>query len=231
MKPNTNFAASHLDVFQYASNWKKYFSSKIAAYAKGYGVEVGAGIGSTTPYLINEHITRFLCIEPDPQLSIKIKNVHLPAFCTVFTGQLSAAAVTNADIIFYIDVIEHIEDDIAELQVASNALSSGGYLCILVPANPSDYSPFDKAIGHYRRYNKKMLKKILPETLIVIKCSYLDSVGSLISKFNKWFLKQSCPGKKQILFWDRVIIPISKIADKLIRYSAGKSIVLIAQKK
>jgi hypothetical protein len=59
-------------------------------------------------------------------------------------------------------VIEHIEDSTAELRRAVDLLAPGGHLLILVPAFNYLYSPFDKAIGHFRRYDKKILKAELP---------------------------------------------------------------------
>ena len=130
----------------------------------------------------------------------------------------------------YIDVIEHIEDDKAELEKASNLLKQGGRIFIIVPAHQYLYSPFDKKIGHYRRYNKKLLKSIIPNYMTIEKLYYLDSVGFFLSLFNKIFLKQSMPTLKQIQFWDKVIIPISKLIDPLFGFNFGKSLLVIAKK-
>ena len=42
---------------------------------------------------------------------------------------------------------------------------------------------------------------------------------------NKYILRQSEPKYGQILFWDRIVIPLSKIIDKLVNYSFGKSLI------
>ncbi len=46
---------------------------------------------------------------------------------------------------------------------AKTLLADQGYLIVLVPAHQFLYNEFDKAIGHYRRYNKKMLAAAAPE--------------------------------------------------------------------
>ena len=51
-----------------------------------------------------------------------------------------------------------------------------------------------------------------------------------MSYFNKHFLKQDEPKLSQILFWDKVIIPISKIVDMIIRYWFGKSLIGVWKK-
>ena len=50
------------------------------------------------------------------------------------------------------NVLEHIEDDKEELNIAVSKLNQGGHLIILVPAHNELYSKFDKEIGHFRRY-------------------------------------------------------------------------------
>ena len=70
-----------------------------------------------------------------------------------------------------------------------------------------------------------MLKAVVPKELRKEKLNYLDFGGFLASVVNKLLLQQSIPTLKQISFWDRVIVPCSKIVDPLIGYSAGKTLV------
>lgn len=56
-----------------------------------------------------------------------------------------------------IDVLEHIEDDTAQLSRIRDALEPGGQLVVLVPACQALYGRRDLRNGHYRRYSKKEL--------------------------------------------------------------------------
>ena len=56
------------------------------------------------------------------------------------------------DTIFYISVLEHIENDKKEILNALEKLQNKGHLIICVPAHNYMYSNFDKEIGHFRRY-------------------------------------------------------------------------------
>jgi len=47
---------------------------------------------------------------------------------------------------------------------------------------------------------------------------------------NKLFLRQKYPTLKQVRFWDKWMIPISKIKDKLLFHSFGKSIIAVWKK-
>ena len=122
-------------------------------------------------------------------------------------------------------------EDKEEIERASALLNKGGKLIILVPAHQYLYSPFDKAIGHFRRYNKKRLQEVIPVGVRKNKIFYLDCLGLFASLMNKWFLKKDYPTLKQVKFWDRMIVPISKLLDPLIGFSTGKSLIGIWQKE
>ena len=78
--------------------------------------------------------------------------------CEIVAGTLSDLGPDQQfDGIFYMDVLEHIEADGAELARAAGHLKPNGVLAILSPALPWLFTPFDKAIGHYRRYTKNSL--------------------------------------------------------------------------
>ncbi len=127
-------------------------------------------------------------------------------------------------------MLEHIKTDAAEITKAADLLNPGGHIIILAPAFQSLYSPFDKAIGHYRRYNRKMLKAIRPANMRCISSRYYDSIGYFASLMNKIFLKQKYPSQKQIMFWDKWMIPVSRVTDKMVFHSFGKSIITIWQR-
>ena len=57
------------------------------------------------------------------------------------------------------NVLEHIKNDILEINNALEKLNFGGYLIILVPAHNKLYSKLAKAVGHYRRYDKNSMQK------------------------------------------------------------------------
>lgn len=131
------------------------------------------------------------------------------------------------DAIVYIDVLEHIEADREELARASSLLRKRGTIIALAPAHQWLYTSFDSAIGHFRRYNKSSLSSCSPPGCDVVKLHYLDSAGMLASMGNRFCLRQSMPGMRQIMFWDRFLVPITEWLDPLTLYTIGKSILVI----
>lgn len=233
---NTTYVGGELELFEKAYKWKGYYGSFIKPYLKGRVLEVGAGIGGTTAALCDGSQQQWVCLEPDADLSknieILIDEKELPGCCKVVTGTLEhIAAEETFNAIIYIDVIEHIEKDKKELENAARYLMPGGVLIVLVPAHQWLYTAFDKAIGHYRRYNKSMLLSVAPQNLKLQSIKYLDSIGVSASLVNKLFLKSSMPSIKQIAFWNKFIVPISKWIDPLTGYSVGKSLLGIWQRR
>lgn len=230
MIKDSNYIGTELELFEGALHWKKYYGEIIKPYLRGQVLEVGAGIGGTTSTLCDGSQNSWLCLEPDTKLSARIQEKIdrnlLPGYCSVkstYSNELDSSYTFDA--ILYIDVIEHIERDDEELKTASRLLRKGGALIILVPAHQFLYTPFDKKIGHFRRYSKSRLEQSIPSELKKEKLYYLDSVGLSASLANKFFLRSEMPNTKQIALWDNYMVPLSSILDKLTGYHAGKSLL------
>lgn len=67
----------------------------------------------------------------------------------------------KARIVFLMDVIEHIEDDVAFISELCQRefVDENTLFMITVPAFQSLYCAHDKWLGHYRRYDSKLLKE------------------------------------------------------------------------
>lgn len=230
------YSGEELDVFERANNWKAYWADIVRPHIGKRILEVGAGIGSTTVVLKGVEYERWVCIEPDSVLCEKIEQKKrsgiLPNTIEVNNSVLSGVSDSERfDTILYIDVLEHIENDLAELEMAASLLSNKGKIIVLSPSHNFLFSPFDKKIGHFRRYNKKNLTKIIPATTKLVEIKYMDSIGFFASLGNKLILKQAEPSHSQIALWDRLMVPISRLVDPAIFHSAGKSILAIIEKK
>lgn len=225
------YVGSELDLFAEVINWKAYWSQEIGPFVGGDILEVGAGIGSNTRFLDRGGDGRWVCLEPDPELNDRLsKNCQRRASTRTYEtvcGTLQSLGGQQFDTILYIDVLEHIENDREELNQAASYLKSGGHLIVLSPAHQRLFSPFDAAIGHFRRYNRLMLRAISPAGLQLERMRYLDSAGLILSATNRLFLRQSMPTKGQLHFWDHWIVPLSRVLDKLFLYSIGKTIIAV----
>jgi SAM-dependent methyltransferase len=220
------YIGSELELFATALRWKRYALGRLRSFAAGRVLEVGAGIAASTPYLLNDAVTEWTCLEPDAGLAERIRSRVDDPRVRVAVGDLQLySGRSDFDGIFYIDVLEHIEDDGQELKHAASLLKPGGRLVVLAPAHAWLYSSFDRAIGHFRRYNRRSLTRLGPAGLRLDECFYLDSAGLLASAANRLLLKQSMPRSGQIAFWDRVLVPLSRVLDPLLGGTVGKTVV------
>lgn len=229
----TEYTGDELELFKNATNWKKYFTSYLRKYIKGAVLEVGAGIGFNTKYLVTNEVTSWTFIEPDSTLSNKISdyNTGISIPKKIIVGTIDNLTNEKFDTIIYIDVLEHIKESKEEIRKINKMLNTGGHLIILVPAFQFLYNEFDHKLGHYRRYNRSLLKTEVTCLLEEKKIFYLDSCGLMASFFNKTILKRKEITLFQVLFWDKILIPISKITDQLLNKKAGKSLIGIFEKK
>jgi hypothetical protein len=223
-----------LELFSAVLNWKSYWSQQIKPFLGGDILEVGAGIGSNTFILDPGGEGCWVCLEPDADLFAGLieslakapgRRVYEPV-----CGTLRSLKDRQFDTIVYIDVLEHIEDDRDELERATLHLRSKGHLIVLSPAHQLLFTPFDAAIGHFRRYNRSMLCRISPPCLRFIRLRYVDSFGLIASAANLLFLRQSMPSKGQLRFWDQWIVPVSRVLDPCFGYNVGKSIIAVWHK-
>jgi 2-polyprenyl-3-methyl-5-hydroxy-6-metoxy-1,4-benzoquinol methylase len=176
-----------------------------------------------------------VCLEPDPELhDLLVKTFaekELRSGYETVCGTLESLTDQQFDTIIYIDVLEHIDNDRQELNQAAGHIRPGGYLIVLSPAHQRLFSPFDAAIGHYRRYDRPMLRMISPASLQLERMRYLDCAGLFLSAANMLLLGQPMPTKAQLRFWDNLIVPISRVLDKLFLFSVGKTIISIWRKE
>jgi hypothetical protein len=227
-----SYVGNELELFKTATVWKSYFRGHVAPFLGSRVLEVGAGIGATTQLLCSPKQDRWICLEPDAELASTLYEAKargaLPDKCEIVVGALGEIPPDWLfDSLLYIDVLEHIEDDRGELAQAALHLKPGGCLVVLAPAHPWLFSPFDRAIGHFRRYSRKSLRALNPPGLAVARSIYLDSIGLLASLGNRMVLSQSMPRPGQIAFWDKFLVRGSRLVDPLVGYSIGKSVLTV----
>lgn len=220
------YQGRELELFADARNWRAYWQSRLRPYLGDEVLEVGAGIGSITSDLAPT-VGGWTTLEPDRRLAARIPDIRTRA------GRIRTLVGTIADLepeqrfdsVLYVDVLEHIEEDVDEVRCAAAHLRPGGRLIVLVPAFPFLYSAFDASVGHHRRYTRGRLRAIVPSGLRELRIEHLDTLGFLSAVMNRLVLRQDVPVPAQVRLWDRTLVPISRLIDPLIGRRLGKSIV------
>ena len=228
MTSDFEYAGTELELFSEADTWRTYWASHVSPYLGKRVLEVGAGIGSVTHFL-RESDMSWTTLEPDPALASRIsRGDQDDSSLEIVVGELTdLPSDEQFDSILYIDVLEHIDDDQRQIDLAYERLAPGGFLIVLAPAHQWLYTPFDAAIGHFRRYSMSALRRLQPGGSQEIVSRYLDSIGVLASSANKVLLKTSHPTRRQIRAWDRRLVPVSRFVDRMLAYRVGKSALII----
>jgi len=124
-------------------------------------LEIGCGTGHNIPML--QAFGEVDAIEIDPaardlaavRLGKPVSGSPLPALPDVPRGAY--------DLIAVLDVVEHIEDDVAALKAMATCLKPGGKILITVPAHQWMWSAHDTVNHHHRRYSKASLKQAIAD--------------------------------------------------------------------
>src|SRR5687768_5084734 len=128
------------------------------SHGNGRALDLGCGTGLNLDSLsryarpvgtdFSEEALKF-CRERGHQLLCKADAAALPFQDEEF------------DIITALDVIEHLDDDLAALREIRRVLRPGGLVIISVPAYPILWSYWDDILGHRRRYTTKAMKDVV----------------------------------------------------------------------
>jgi len=120
-------------------------------------LELGCGMGDFGQRL--SHIAEYTAAEPD-QTSFEIARERItPHGGRVLHGdQHVVPDGSTFDLVCVFEVIEHIEDDAAQVHEWVRLVEPGGRFMISTPAFQEQYGPFDEAAGHYRRYSPEQIR-------------------------------------------------------------------------
>lgn len=200
-------------------------------------LEVGAGLGHINVQLQQRGHDVF-AVEPDANLFDKARSSGSLSEDGAFRGTLESLnqyqgeLIESFDTILYINVLEHIEDERTELEVARRFLKPYGNIVIFVPALPALYGTMDEVSGHYRRYRKNELTAVLQSGGFVDNQLWsFDPVGVVPYWISYALLRRKSLGVGSVRLYDQVIIPLSRFVSRATkRRVTGKNLIAVGRK-
>ncbi len=231
---------SDLEIMARAKRYNAWLGSLIKPYIGASAIEIGAGTGNIAS-LYASKLQRGVLLEPDPAgysvLSkmasennwiVSVYNNDLHGYLDLIRKRSKQMETFHTAL--YINVLEHIEDDILELTSVRSILKPGGRLIIYVPAYPWLYSAVDRAVGHYRRYTKASLtKKITEAGFKITTIKYVNLIGIpgwIINRFSG----RTTQSTSLIVTYDRLITPFINLFDAMVIHSIGLSLFVVAER-
>jgi SAM-dependent methyltransferase len=214
-----------------AANYRDALVREFAPHLRGCVVEVGAGIGHITALVRGlPGVERVIAVEPEEAFAQHLRS-GLPGVEVVQGTAASLDAAVQPDALVSVNVLEHIEQDEAELRRYHELLRPRrGKLCLLVPACPELFAPLDRDFGHFRRYRKAELAgKLTAAGFTVRDLHYYNFAGY----FGWWWMfrvrqKRSFDARA-VRFFDRWIFPtVNWCETRVTRPGWGQSLIAIA---
>lgn len=228
---NPEAGARTLDLLERAPNYDRWIFNRVRTALGQRVLEVGSGTGTITHFLrdrelvvgvdvVDEYVaTAQRRFEPWPNVLIKLHDI------TRTTAGLESFRFDSA---LAVNALEHIEDDVGAIRAVFSLLPPGGCFVVLSPAHPWLMSPFDREIGHYRRYTKDGLgSRLRTGGFEVVELRRSNPVGAL-----GWFVNQVLFRRREltaIRVYDR-LVPVLAAIDGRFELPFGLSLVAIGRK-
>jgi len=239
-KGPTAYDGRELEAMDFAVNYHRWILSWFRPFLGKRIVEVGAGKGSFSKLILEQPLESLCLVEPSEKMyQVLCAQIASAATAKIITynalfGEVAREIKSKQqpDSIIYVNVLEHVANDEAELGILCQCLEPGGRIFILVPALQWLYGEFDRQLGHYRRYARRELcDKCERAGFKVLRSGYVDLIG-IVPWWTKYrLLKSTSMQPRAVSFYDRLVIPLSRRLESLLTPPIGKNIVLVAERK
>jgi SAM-dependent methyltransferase len=231
------YPGKDLEAMSFAVKYHQWILEEFRPFLGKKLVEVGAGTGSFSEMLIEEKPDNLALVEPSEMfdfLERTISQIETSAKVNYYNAVFTETAHKlheTPDTIIYVNVLEHIEDDLGELEKVYETLAPGGHCLIFVPALMSLYGAFDAKIGHFRRYTKNEVEeKGRAAGFEVVKSKYFDFIGIFPWYIKYKLLKSDSLKSGAVTTYDRFAVPVTRLFERFLSFPVGKNILTVLKK-
>jgi SAM-dependent methyltransferase len=218
-----------LEVMNEAQWYNKWVFSLIKNHLKGDILEVGTGIGNFADMLSKKGKVTAIDIDRGYIEELK-KTTSIDVGLGDIEKEKYFFGDKKFDSIVSMNVVEHIKRDENAIRNMYNLLKKGGKLILLVPAHQFLFSNFDEKLGHFRRYSKSEVERLVEragfEDVSVRHINWWGAFGWFV--FMKLSGRNSMPRSPVKIFdyFARALL----FPEKFIKMPFGLSIIAIAEK-
>jgi len=232
------YVGRDLEAMSFAENYHRWILDRFRPYLGRRLVEVGAGSGTFSELLLEGVVDSLDLVEPSEAmyrlLEERARSFGRAAVATHHTtfGQVADRLRDSApDSVIYVNVLEHVEDDVGELATVHQTLSPGGRVFLFVPAFRWLYGAFDEQVGHYRRYTEgELVEKCGRAGFRVVASRYFDLFGVLPWWVKYRLLKSDALEPGAVKLYDRWVVPVARRLEARRRPPLGKNVLVVAER-
>jgi glycosyltransferase involved in cell wall biosynthesis len=202
-----------------AERYNQWMFEQLRPFVGQRILEIGSGIGNMTRYLVGrEHVVasdlnpRYLRILGNTfERHARLETIPLDL------GAFDPEALQphRFDTVMCLNVLEHVEDDEGALRRLLASLAPEGRLVLLVPAHHRLYGAIDRAIHHYRRYERdELVGRLEAAGFRVEHCEFFNRLGVVGWWLNSVLLRRTrIPGLQ--LRFQNLAVPLLRVERRL----------------
>ncbi len=220
LRPADDVGAETLRRMAGLEAYNRWLHDRFDAYLGRRILEIGSGIGNQTRYFADRE--RVIASDLDPYyLGVLRETVGQRDTVRVASFRFPLDEDAREDLrreridtVVCLNVLEHIEDDRSTLCDVAAVLPPGGHLVLLVPSMPALYGTLDKALSHYRRYDREPLRRLLVETGFEAESlTYLNRVAVFGWWLSSRVLRRTVVPKDHLALF-KLLMPLLKFEEK-----------------
>ncbi|MCM8795548.1 MAG: glycosyltransferase [Candidatus Omnitrophica bacterium] len=215
-------------------NYNRWIFNLIKPYLGKRILEIGAGIGNMTRYLLYAEQLVITDISDENIFYLKsyfgeYENIRILKQ-DIAGSELKELNNYDFDTIICLNLLEHIKDDKKALMNIYMLMKEDTRFIILSPALSLLMGSLDVSLGHYRRYNKKNLLYLLENTgFSVEKINYFNFLGAFGWFINSRILKKKSFSEIQIRLFDK-FVKFLKL-ESIFKIPFGMSLIAVCKRK
>jgi len=219
------FEEENLRMMKWLNNYNNWLYLNIRGFLGHKILEVGAGFGALTSYLISK--TRVV-ISIDKNASNNDRGLKIERFDIEKDDVKKMFG--EFDTIVCINVLEHIKNQKKAISNMYKCLKKGGNLILIVPAIKWLYGTIDKADNHYRRYGKVEIKTLVEGCGFDIKqIKYMNFLGILGWIYHNKIRKLNIHDESDLIRFDS-FVPLISVIEKLFPPPLGLILIIVGVK-
>jgi 2-polyprenyl-3-methyl-5-hydroxy-6-metoxy-1,4-benzoquinol methylase len=231
------YAAEDLETIEVARRYGAHVFNLFRPHIGRRVLEVGCGIGTMSRKLA-EVADAIVGIEPNSACVERVAAAMHgePKFslrtCHLEECDVAELATQHFDTVFCVNVLEHIEDDVAALRMFRDVIIPNGRVLIFVPAVQVAYGPLDAELGHHRRYSMAALSAAFVEAgLEPLTLRYTNPIGLLGWLYNTYVSRTRVHSVGQVKMFERLVAPWALPLEHLVRPPIGLSLVAVGRRR
>lgn len=225
-----------LSVIRGSLKYNSWLYSRIEKHLQGTVLDIGSGLGDIARQFVAPSVDEVILSDYAEEMVSSLRQTQLPLKKSrIIQLDITSPNILKdhpgaiADTVTCINVLEHIEDDVAALKNMKHMLKKGGRVVIFVPAVPAIYGTLDLHVEHFRRYTEKTLSAAMQSAGLKVKeAHYMNMFGILT-----WFtagrvLKQKRFHKNACHMLDKTV-PVLRALESFGPPPIGQSLIMVGE--